>query len=151
MVKLLHLLFRLRPLGPINEAAVALLLTESQFRPLPARIAECLVAIYEIMIRGKEPNLTMGKCQVSFRFWRARFGPHTLKLLRSTFDDVSSYQVCCDYLKTVKSKTSQGLLVAYNGRPSVLYVKTFYDHLMLIQTARAVQNRRMLGRRAANA
>jgi hypothetical protein len=149
MVKLLNLLFRLRRLGPINDIAVALMLTESRFRTLPARIVECLMATFKILVIGKDPNLTMGKCQVSFRFWRARFGANTIELLRSTFDDVASYQVCCDYLKTVADRPLHELLTAYNGRPSALYAKSFQDNLMLVQSVRAIQERRILERMAA--
>jgi hypothetical protein len=107
------------------------------------------MAIFEIVIKGKDPNLTVGKCQVSFRFWRARFGANTAKLLRLTFDDVASYQVCCDYLKTVADRPLQKLLTAYNGRPSALYAKSFQDNLMLVQSVRAIQERRVLERMAA--
>lgn len=146
MVKVLHLLLRIRAIEQprFNEIAVALLLTESRFRPLSARIVECMVALWCLVILRKEPTLTLGKCQVGFAYWRARFGANNTTLLLRTFDDIASYKICCDYLMNIPSQRPRDILIHYNGRPSTLYVQTFQDNLFLVQKACQALCRRKL-------
>lgn len=117
----------------INVIAMALLLTESRFRKLPWRISETIIAIFSLYCLRKEPTLTMGKCQVAFRYWRDRYGENNFRLLWSTFDDVSSYQVCCDYLVSNSRTNIRDILICYNGRPSTLYVREFQRNRALVE------------------
>jgi hypothetical protein len=142
LVRILNLLVRLRAQGPINEVAIALLLTECRFRTLPVRIAEFAVALFLLVVLRKEPTLTLGKCQVSFSYWRARFGANKIRLLLSTFDDVASYEICCDYLDSIPDSSIRDVLVLYNGRPSTLYVNVFENNLFLVKVAREVLSAR---------
>jgi len=67
-----------------------------------------------------------------------------MKLLQATFDDVASYQICCDYLEAENRNTLRELLIAYNGKPSVLYVDLFHRNLALVKTGCAILESRTL-------
>jgi hypothetical protein len=141
MNSVVTLLSRVRGTEPINEMAVALILTEARFRPLHARIVEVALAFFSLKVLRKEPTLTLGKCQVNFRYWRRRFGVGDMKLLLSTFDDRASYQVCCDYLKPVERQSLRDILVYFNGCPSALYVQVFRRNLCMVRQIRATLGR----------
>ena len=126
------LLRRLDGTQEVNAYALALILTEMQFRGILLRtceIAWCAILIYCFR---KEPTLTVGACQVGFRFWSRRFGRRSILVLLATFDNVSSYNVCCDYLSQRPIGDIRMLLINYNGRPSPLYVRGFHAHLSLV-------------------
>lgn len=126
------LLRRLDGTQEINAYALALILTEMKFRGILRRICEiawCAVLIYCFR---KEPKLTVGACQVRFEFWGRRFGHKNIRVLLATFDSLSSYNVCCDYLSRRPTADIRALLVDYNGRPSLLYARNFHAHLSLV-------------------
>jgi hypothetical protein len=128
-LRLIKFATQLRSGGPINPHAVAFILTEMRFRGPFVRICEIIYAIWIVYVRRSEPRLTLGKCQVSFSYWRKRFGANNLMLFIAVLDDVANYEICCDYLNANKQRNLQDTIIRYNGRPSVLYVRLFYKHL----------------------
>jgi hypothetical protein len=76
----------------------------------------------------------LGKCQVSFGYWRERYGSDNAALFHAVLDDVANYHICCDYLQSNQKQNMKDMIVCYNGRPSVLYVKLFYEHLDLFNS-----------------
>jgi hypothetical protein len=127
-------LIRLRRHGPVDPTAVAFMLTEMHFRGALFRILEVAYAASVIYFLRREPNITLGLCQVSFCYWRARYGANNLRLLRAVFDEVENYRICCDYLHKNHGHDIHRTIIAYNGRPSALYVKLFFGHLELIMS-----------------
>ena len=136
-VRLLRFIQQLRRLGPVDPIAIAFIATEMRFRGPFLRLGEALHALWSIYVLRREPKLTLGKCQVSFSYWRRRFGERNIDLLIATFDDVISYEVCCSYLKANSRTTLEQTIIQYNGRPSVLYVKLFYKNLALVASLSA--------------
>jgi hypothetical protein len=128
---LLKFTSQLRTSGPINPHAVAFILTEMRFRGPFFRACETVYAIWCLYVLRREPKLTLGKCQVSFSYWRKRFGKNNFALLRATADNIANYEICCDYLQGNEGATLKEIITRYNGRPSVLYVSLFYEHLEL--------------------
>src|SRR5207237_2265134 len=93
-----------------------------------------------IYISRCEPTLTLGKCQVSFSYWRKRFPANNFALFLAVLDDIANYQICCDYLRVNERPNLKETIICYNGRPSVLYVKLFYEHLnFFISTIRQIE------------
>jgi hypothetical protein len=128
-LRLLRLLKRARRDGRVNPVAVALILTEMRFRGPVLRLGEIGFALWLIYIRRREPRLTLGICQVSFNFWRKKFGTNNRRLFAAVFDDFANYAMCEFYLSHYIDKTTDQLLVRYNGRPSRLYRTLFYRNL----------------------
>ena len=126
------LLCRLSRQEPIDARAVAFILTEMRFRGGLFRTCEIIYALWLIYGRGREPTLTLGKCQVSFRYWRARYGTNNWLLFRAILCDVANYDVCCDYLSANQRDDLKQTIICYNGRPSVLYVRFFLENLELV-------------------
>jgi hypothetical protein len=116
----------------INLSAIAFILTEKKFRGPFFRACEIIYALWLIYALRREPKLTLGKCQVSFRYWRKRFGTNNLVLFRAVLDDFSNYQICCDYLDLNQRRTLRETIISYNGRPSVLYLTLFSKHLEFV-------------------
>lgn len=117
----------------VNPYAVALILTEVTFRDSIFRLCETIYCGISIAVWGKDPNLTVGHCQVAFHFWRQRYGRRTLLLLLGTWNYYESYQVCCTFLSSRNYKSIRELLIAYNGRPSKLYVQRFAKNLSFVR------------------
>lgn len=128
-LRLLNLANQLNKNGPINPHAIAFILTEMKFRGPFIRTCEIVFAVWNIYALRREPNVTLGKCQVSFWYWRRRFGNNNLALIRATLDDAANYRICCDYLDLNFRSSLKDTIICYNGRPSRLYVKVFYEHL----------------------
>jgi hypothetical protein len=118
----------------MNAHAIAFILTEMRFRGPLFRACEIIYALWFIYILRREPKLTLGKCQVSFSYWRERYGNDNAALFRDVLDDVANYHICCDYLRNNQRQNLRDMIICYNGRPSVLYVKLFYEHLYLFNT-----------------
>ena len=111
--------------GPYSEVAVAIILTEMQFRGPLFRSAEILYAAYEILIRRREPVVTIGLAQVSFEYWRAAYGSNLMTMFAAAFSPRAHHDICCAYLATHPTANIQAQLIAYNGKPSRIYVETF--------------------------
>src|SRR5262249_18478060 len=94
----------------INAHAIAFILTEMRFRGPVFRACEVAVAIWYLYLLRRDPKLTLGKCQVSFEYWRARFGQNNLDLIRAAYDDSANYEICCDYLRINEAGTLQGMV-----------------------------------------
>ena len=105
------------------------MLTEMKFRGPAFRGFEIIFALCLLYAFRREPNLTLGKCQVSFSYWRRRFGNSNFALFRGVLNDLDNYKVCCDYLEANPRSNVRDMLISYNGRPSVLYVRVFHHHL----------------------
>lgn len=119
----------------INHHAVAFIMTEREFRGPFFRWAELLYASISILVLQSEPRITLGHCQVSFGYWRAHYGRNTLLLLLGTMSLKESYKICCLYLHKNGRGSLRESLVAYNGRPSKLYVDRFFKNLNLVNMA----------------
>ena len=127
-LQLCNFLRIMRGTGPVNVAAIAMILTESKFRPFYFRLAEVLLAVFQLYVLKREPTLTLGKCQVSYNYWRRRFGKNNINLLRATFRSADCYQISCDFLAGQQASNQRETLVQYNGRPSHLYVQTYQEN-----------------------
>jgi hypothetical protein len=130
-----HLLFRLRNEGFINIYAVSFVLTEMHFRKFHFRVAEIVYAWIIVLFLRRDPKITIGLAQVSFSYWRSHFGEGTIRLFLGAFDPITNYKVCCDYLGRNSKNSIDEMLIAYNGRPSSLYVTTFYQNLSIVLRA----------------
>ena len=128
-LRLVRLANQLQGDGSFNSYAVALMLTEIRFRGPVVRGFEIIFAVWLIYVFRREPNLTLGKCQVSFQYWRRRFGNSNFALFRGVLNDLDNYKVCCDYLNENRRSNVRDMLISYNGRPSVLYVRLFHRHM----------------------
>jgi hypothetical protein len=116
----------------VNPVAIALLLTEMRFRGTVFRLCEVLYAAWYLYVVGCEPKVTLGISQVSFFYWRRRFGLNNTLLLKSVFDDFSNYEVCCAYLDLRDQSKASDVLTYYNGRPSRPYANLFFQNLMQV-------------------
>jgi hypothetical protein len=133
------LLRRIDERGDINPYAVAFIMTERMFRGPVFRSAEFFYSVISILVFRIEPRITVGHCQVSFGYWRSHYGRNTLSLLLGTLSLRESYRVCCIYLDANQRSSLREILVAYNGRPSKLYVQRFMQNLQLINRSMAVK------------
>lgn len=124
---------RLAELSPVNVHAIAFILTEQAFRGPLFRFAELVFAAGCIFVLRRDPMITMGYCQVSFAYWRRRYGNRNIELLFSTMRLTASYRVCCDFIEACKDTSTMGLVVDYCGRPTALYVSLFLDNLDAVQ------------------
>jgi hypothetical protein len=124
-----QLLRRLDARAPINPYAVAFMLTESAFRGPLFRLAELCYSAFLIFLFRRDPKVTLGYCQVSFSYWRHRYGNNNASLFLATLSDVASYEICCSYLDSNKKSTIKEMLIHYNGRPSKLYRTLFLENL----------------------
>jgi hypothetical protein len=131
------LLHRIDERGDINPCAVAFVMTERMFRGPFFRWAELFYSVISILVFRIEPRITVGHCQVSFGYWRSHYGRDTLSLLLGTLSLRESYKVCCIYLDANQRSSLREILVAYNGRPSKLYVERFMQNLQLINRSMA--------------
>lgn len=129
-----NLLRQLSQHGHINAYAVALILTERSFRGPVFRLGELLYALFCIVILRVEPRVTIGHCQVSFSYWRQRYGTNWFRLLLSAQSVTVSYEICCAYLAANPTDGVREMLIRYNGRPSKLYVVRFMHHLDLVRS-----------------
>lgn len=116
-----------------NLHAIAFILTEMHFRDWFFRFAEICSAVWSIYVMRREPTLTIGLAQVSFHFWRQRYGPNNVTVFRAAFDDLANYQICCDYLEVKQRSNVRDMIMYYNRRPSVLYVKLFNANLRKVE------------------
>jgi hypothetical protein len=119
-------------------------MTEMRFRGLFFRLCELLYAGWQIFIRQREPILTVGKCQVSFFYWRQHFKRDSIKLLCSLHNDLENYAVCCQYLRDHEWSSISELLTLYNGRPSYLYAILFHKNLDKVISANRLLKKRQL-------
>jgi hypothetical protein len=124
-----QLLRKLGNQGPINAQAVALMLTERNFRGSFFRIAELCYSAIVVYLFRRDPAVTLGHSQVSFPYWRRRYGKNNASLLLATLSEVASYELCCIYLETNRRDTLRELLICYNGKPSKLYATLFIENL----------------------
>ena len=127
------LLRKLSRRGAINPHAVAFILTERTFRGPFFRTAELCYGAFCVYALRRDPNVTLGHCQVSFRYWRRRYGNDNVSLFLATLSDVASYEVCCTYLEANKKVTLEETIICYNGKPSVLYAKLFFENLARVR------------------
>jgi hypothetical protein len=118
----------------VNPVAIALLLTEMRFRGTVFRLCEVFYAVWYLYIVGREPKVTLGISQVSFIYWRRRFGSNNPLLLKSVFDDFSNYEVCCAYLALCDQSKLSDVLTRYNGRPSRPYANLFFQNLTQVNS-----------------
>lgn len=138
-LRLLNLASQLNKCGSINPYAVAFIMTEMKFRGSLFRACEILYALWIIFILRREPQLTLGKCQVAFRYWRERYGNNNFLLFRAVLDDIANYNICCDYINMNRQNSIKETIICYNGRPSVLYVKSFFENLEFFSSTMRVQ------------
>jgi hypothetical protein len=117
----------------LNSYALAFILTEMKFRGPFFRFCEIIYSIWLIYFLGREPKITLGKCQVSFPYWRKRF-KNNLLLFLATFDDIENYEICCDYLNQNPQSSLKKMIIGYTGWPSVMYVRHFNKHVALINS-----------------
>jgi hypothetical protein len=94
-------------------------------------MCEVIFLLAHIAIHRRDPEITLGKCQVGIQFWRKRY-PNTFKLLAALHDDVANYNVCCDFLATKAARNIKEILIAYNGRPTHAYAVRFGRNLSSI-------------------
>lgn len=127
------LLRKLSRRGAINLHAVAFMLTEREFRGPFFRLAELCYAAFCVYALRRDPNVTLGHCQVSFPYWRHRYGNNSVSLFLATLSDVACYEVCCAYLDANKKVTLIEMIICYNGKPSALYAKLFYGNLARVR------------------
>lgn len=113
----------------LNLNAIAFMMTEMRFRGPFIRSCEFLYACWHIYVLRRDPILTFGKCQVSFAYWRKRFGKNNLALLCAYNDERQNYEVCCDYLDANEQHDLEQLIVRFNGYPSFLYAHLFHKNL----------------------
>ncbi len=71
-----------------------------------------------------------------------------MKLLVATFNDLDSYNVCRDFLSRLSGSTLEEIILSYNGRPSVLYVRLFYQNLRWCNAALSRASIHKLARKA---
>jgi hypothetical protein len=128
-----ELLRKLREPVVVNPHAVAFILTERTFRGPCFRIAEICYGAFCVYVLRRDPNVTLGHCQVSFPYWRRRYGNNNVSLFLAALSDVASYEVCCTYLEANKKATLVETIICYNGKPSVLYAKLFFENLSRVQ------------------
>jgi hypothetical protein len=128
-----ELLRKLGRRGAINPHAVAFILTERKFRGPLFRLAELCYGAFCVCVLRREPNITLGHCQVSFSYWRRRYGNDNVSLFLATLSDLASYEICCSYLEANKRVTLVETIICYNGKPSVLYAKLFFDNLARVR------------------
>jgi hypothetical protein len=129
----MELLRKLSRRGAINSHAVAFMLTERAFRGPLFRIVELCYAAFCVYALRREPNVTLGHCQVSFPYWRRRYGNNSASLFLATLSDVASYEVCCAYLDANKRVTLIETIICYNGKPSALYAELFFGNLARVR------------------
>ena len=127
-----HYLVRLRRHGPINPYAVAFILTEMKFRGPFFRFCEFWYSLLWILTKRCDPKVTLGRCQVSFSYWRRYFGPDNVALFLGVLNDVTNYEICCLYLSENKTEGIDQMIIRYNGKPSKLYVQTYFENLKLV-------------------
>ncbi len=130
--RLIRLLARSKK-DDVSLYAIAFILTEMHFRDCFFRLCEIFLAACTIYILRREPTLTIGIAQVSFQYWRKRYDSNNIALLKATFSDEENYQVCCDYLRDNQRVRLDDIITRYNGKPSLLYVKCFYENLAVAQ------------------
>jgi hypothetical protein len=118
--------------GTINPYAVAFIMTERTFRGPFFRWAELFYSFFSIFVFRIEPQITLGHCQVSFDYWRRYYGRDTFSLLLGTLSLRESYKICCIYLHANRRDSLRETVVAYNGRPSNLYLERFLQHLQFV-------------------
>ena len=133
-LRLVRLLAQVRSDRAIDPIAVALILTEMRFRGPLFRLCEVILAWWIIFIARDEPRLTLGTCQVTFSYWRQRFGRDNRKILTAAFDDLENYEVCTLYLSQHQSHSLENILIRYNGRPSHLYANLFHKNLKRVRS-----------------
>ena len=138
-LRLLNLASQLNNCGSINPYAVAFIMTEMKFRGPLFRACEILYALWIIFIFRREPQLTLGKCQVAFRYWRERYGNNNFLLFRAVLDDIANYNICCDYINMNRRNSLKDTIICYNGRRSVLYVKSFCENLEFFSSIMRLQ------------
>lgn len=149
--RLHSVLQRLDARGPINSYAVALILTEMKFRGPMFRLLEIAFANAYLVLRGHDPSVTLGRCQVGMKYWRLYFDHKNLIPIRTAFDQLANYDVCCLYLEHNKRASLREMLIAYNGKPSRLYVQSFSMNLVRTEAMIASHKfRRIEGYFAAN-
>jgi hypothetical protein len=115
----------------VNVFAVAMILTESKFRGPIFRLAEILYSLLQIYALRIIPKTTIGFCQVSYPFWK-KFYQTDIAIFRACFDLVACYKVCNNFIANCKASSVDDLLVKYNGKPSNLYVSTYFKNLNLV-------------------
>jgi hypothetical protein len=54
-------------------------------------------------------------------------------------DDIANYNICCDYISMNRQNSIKETIICYNGRPSVLYVKSFFENLEFFSSTMRVQ------------
>lgn len=114
-------------------------MTEREFRGPLFRWAELLYSAISILVFRVEPQITLGHCQVSFDYWRSHYGRDTFLLLVGTLRLKENYKICCLYLRKNQRDSLREILVAYNGRPSKLYVERFLENLQLVNRSLLAQ------------
>lgn len=128
-LQILRLAHQIRRSEDVDPVAFALVMTEMRFRGFIFRITEVLYAWCLIFVFRREPRLTLGSCQVSFKYWRLRYGKNNYRLLFGTFDGLVNYEICRSYLSANREANLPGVLTRYNGRPTAVYVKHFLFNL----------------------
>lgn len=123
-------IFRLKQRGEVNPYAVAFVLTEMKFRGPLFRLCELFVS-FVLCSFGKTPTLTIGHCQVSYPYWRRLFHSN-FAVFRAAFSDVANYYVCCAYLEENPAANIDEMIVRYNGKPSDLYVESYFINLAAV-------------------
>jgi hypothetical protein len=133
--RLLNLLHQIGRAEPVNLYALAFMMTESHFRGPFLRACEIAWMLVCFGILRRNPNLTLGVCQVKIDYWTEMFGRRSSKLVWAIMDDKSNYRICCKYLDDHKLGSLEASAIQYNGRPSCLYVQHLTLNLARVNSA----------------
>jgi len=130
--RLLKLIREIESVAPADPYAIALMLTESEFRGPLFRFLEIIFAVYLIQTQQTLRQITLGKCQVRLKFWQEKYGSKILDLVKAFNSNRSNYEVCRHYLSQIPDRDIKTVAIFYNGRPSKLYVDRLKNNLNLV-------------------
>jgi hypothetical protein len=117
----------------VNPYAITFMLTEMEFRGPLFRVAEIVYAAFYLLVLRRDPTVTLGHCQVSFQYWRQKYGRRNILLLLGATNAKDSYDVCQLFLENNRRESLKGLLIRYTGMPSCLYAELFAANLIAVR------------------
>lgn len=125
-------LFRVRICGEdkLNDVAVAIIATEMHFRPLHFRIAEYFLLLI-LLLAKKEPSLSVGISQISYRYWGFLPGMSIVSKLFIILNPHENYIRVNELIRD--TKTTKEALRVYNTKISKSYIDEFNKNLKQLQ------------------
>lgn len=105
----------------VRLAAAAITVSEMEFRPFFARVAEYTYAICLLLFKRDVSTLTLGVSQVSLRYFQDEYNLGVFQAVSASMSVQCNIVLCCGLLSKASIKSLDEAIQIYNGQGTWYY------------------------------